>query len=173
LGIDQPKLESKMLKILNIEAVHVICFCPLPEIRPFPHRVVRKNALGLQVCFSRRNQFLIVHVRSTRFLIVCDSLTNLTKNHVQAKADNIKRFAMAARNAPLPHQPNSSQEFRVHRPPESSPGRYDGLELQAGPASLSSTAYRFAADRMRFQAARRSASVTPFTWLKRATALRT
>ncbi len=38
---------------------------------------------------------------------------------------------------------------------------------------FSSTPNRFAADCMRFQAARRSASVTPFTWLKRAAALRT
>src|SRR5450631_3722552 len=37
----------------------------------------------------------------------------------------------------------------------------------------SSTPYRFAADWIRFHAARRSASVTPFTCLKRATALRT
>jgi len=39
--------------------------------------------------------------------------------------------------------------------------------------SCSSTPYRFAADCIRFHAARRSASVTSFTWWKRATALRT
>src|ERR1700733_15893697 len=38
---------------------------------------------------------------------------------------------------------------------------------------LSSTLYFFAAVSIRFQAARRSASVTPCTWLKRAAALRT
>src|ERR1700753_3841831 len=55
--------------------------------------------------------------------------------------------------APLPYQPSIS------------PKPY--LEL------LSSTLYFFAAVSIRFQAARRSASVTPSTWLKRAAALRT